>query len=115
MNGNGKPPPQPPPPLPLSPFDPRDEPSPYRRVRFPASTGLLVPGNINLTTRPVVHTPEGPATVRSISFGEDGREVLVPTVSDDGRIMSDDEAIQNYRKTGRHLGIFRNPQSATVY
>jgi hypothetical protein len=50
-----------------------------------------------------------------MSIGEDGREVLIPTVSDDGRIMNDNEAIQAYRSTGRHLGKFDSPDNATAY
>lgn len=78
--------------------------------------GLLSAGNIDLSKRPVVKNPDGTiSTVRSMSFNEDGREILVPTVSPDGRILSDDEAIDLYHKTGQNLGMFDNPDNATSY
>lgn len=78
--------------------------------------GLLEKGNIDIHNRPVVKNSDGSiSTVRSMSTNIDGREVLIPTVSDDGRIMSDDEAIDSFMRTGKHLGMFDNSDDATAY
>ena len=85
-------------------------------VRRYQDGGIVAQGNIDLRKRPVVKNPDGSiSTVKSRSFGTDKGEVLIPLVSNDGRIMTDDEAFDQYRKTGKHLGIFKTPAAATAY
>jgi hypothetical protein len=78
--------------------------------------GRRVPGNIDLTNRPIVRNPDGSiSTVRSMSFNIDGRQVLLPTISEDGRNLSPQEAVEQYHKTGKHLGIFEDVDDADTY
>ena len=78
--------------------------------------GMLQEGNIDLTNRPIVRNPDGSiSTVRSKSFGFGNTEVLLPSVSDTGENLTDQQMIKAYQATKRHLGIFSDPGSATQY
>lgn len=78
--------------------------------------GMLAAGNIDLTNRPRVKNPDGSiSTVRSFSTEIDGKEVLLPTVSDRGTNLTEAQAIAQYEKTRKHLGIFKDAASATAY
>lgn len=73
-------------------------------------------GNIDLNNRPIVKNSDGTiSTVRSMSFQDDnGKEVLIPTVIN-GKVVSDDEAINHYYKTGEYLGKFDSVEAADKY
>lgn len=78
--------------------------------------GMITKGNIDLDKRPVVKNSDGTiSTVRSMSVNIDGQEVLIPTVSNEGKVLSEEEAIKLYLKTGKHLGKFSTPEAATAY
>lgn len=75
--------------------------------------GMVEPGNIDLSARPMVRNPDNTySTLRSIGVNLGGLEYVLPTVSDDGRNLTADEATNEYRRTGRHLGSFRSPDLA---
>lgn len=78
--------------------------------------GMTVPGNIDLTKRPLVHHSNGSvSSLYSGSFETDKGEVLVPFVSPDGKMMTAKEALSHYQKTGQMLGIFKTSADADAY
>ena len=79
-------------------------------------SGLVEYGNIDLSTRPKVKNADGSiSTVRSVAWVIDGQTVLLPTVTDKGKIVTSRQALKLYQKTGKHLGKFVNESSADQY
>ena len=73
------------------------------------------PGNLPLEVGPQVKNKDGSiSTVRTISIGVPEGEVLIPTVVD-GRVVSDEQAIEHFNRTGQNFGTFRSPEEATAY
>jgi len=77
---------------------------------------VVEPGNLDLGQRPSVKNPDGgTSSVYSMSINVDGKEYLIPRVSEDGRLLTEDEAVNMFYKTRNHLGVFSSPDSATDY
>jgi len=72
-------------------------------------------GNIDLNNRQVVVNIDGSiSTERSFSVEFDGYETLLPLVVD-GKVVSEEEAIEHYLATGEHLGKFNSVKEAELY
>jgi hypothetical protein len=78
-------------------------------------------GNIDLSATPRFINEDGSySTVDSMSFYDDktGLEILIPTVVQiDGQWyhVDEDQAIEQYRKTGKYLGAFNTAEDANAY
>ncbi|MCQ5042078.1 hypothetical protein NE654_13470, partial [Akkermansia muciniphila] len=51
----------------------------------------------------------------SNSVEMDGKDYLIPTVSEDCKVLSEDDAVNKFKQTGKHLGVFNSPEHATAY
>lgn len=77
-------------------------------------------GTVNLFKQPRVENPDGSiSTVDSLSVEVDGKEILLPTVTPDGRHFvgpnAAQQALEEYQRTGQHLGIFKDAKAADAY
>lgn len=73
-------------------------------------------GNIDSATRPMVQNSDGTvSTSLTIGVNIDGDEVVIPTIADDGRILTTEEAVAQYYRTGKHFGKFDNVEEATQF
>ena len=71
-------------------------------------------GNIDLNARPFLRNEDGSiSTESSFGFRDDrNEEVLIPTIIE-GKRWSEDDAVGNYYKTGKHLGKWPAPKDDT--
>lgn len=74
-------------------------------------------GNINLFSRPRVIGPDGrTSTVLSQGINEDGQEIVIPMVDRHGkRLLTSNESVDQYKKTGEFLGKFLYRPEASEY
>lgn len=83
---------------------------------LPLAVGQIEEGNVDLAAQPRVENADGTvSTVRSISVTTDKGTYLLPTVSPDGKIWTNDQAAAAFKKTGRHLGRFDSVESADAF
>jgi len=76
---------------------------------------MLQKGNINLSGRPVLHNSDGTiSSEKSFSIGTDKGEVLIPLIVN-GKELTQKQAIEHYKKTGEHMGIFDTADNADAY
>lgn len=88
---------------------------PKRQARSGGPAGLVQPGNVNLTGRPVLHNADGTiSSEKSFSIGTDKGETLLPLIVN-GKELTQQQAIDHYRQTGEHMGIFDTPENADAY
>lgn len=79
----------------------------------PSLHGAIDHGTINPYGREIVDNHDGTSsTVRSMSYGSDGKETLVPTAYE-GSVHSDEDSIRHAEATGENLGTYRRPEDAT--
>lgn len=81
--------------------------------------GAIVAPNLDPMRRPdVLRAPdpndpgERHSSLLSGSFGTDRGEVLVPGVTEDGRILPESALEDSFARTGKHLGIYSSPAMA---
>jgi hypothetical protein len=88
----------------------------YRLMLPQIYPGMTEAGNIDLMGRPKVKNKNGgTSTVFSTGVEMDGHHYLLPRVTDDGRVVSTPEAVKIFKKTGKHLGRFSNPEASNEY
>ena len=79
--------------------------------------GMVEAGNVDLYAQPIVQNPDGTSsTVDSMGFEEDGLHYLLPSVTPDGRHLSDTAMVfAAFKRTNRHLGIFKTREASDTY
>jgi hypothetical protein len=86
-----------------------------RRLAERSAPEPTTPGNLDPGSQPAVQNADGSiSTVRTVGMNLDGKETNLPTVSPDGKILTNDQAVDQYRATGKHLGQYRTEGEASA-
>lgn len=89
----------------------------YSIPEDPAPEGLAVPGNVNMAARKVFVGEDRkakilmPITVPVVG----GQYAVVPSVDEDGTVLTKYQAISKYMETKQHLGVFETEEAARDY
>jgi len=76
--------------------------------------GQVTQGNIDLKDRPILKNADGSvSTEKSFSVDVEGKEVLIPQIVN-GKELSQEAAIEHFRDTGEHLGVFDSIENANA-
>ncbi len=88
---------------------PKNEMTPYTQ-------GMAKQGNIDLINRPKISTPDGGwQSVYTMTAGIDnGKTVLLPRIVN-GKVLSEKDAFNHFKKTGEHMGMFHSQEAADAY
>jgi hypothetical protein len=73
-----------------------------------------VEGTIDFEDRPQEWTEKGFKTIKTFTADIDGKSVLLPLIINEKEV-STKKAIEHYKKTGEHFGIFKNKDEASKY
>ena len=87
----------------------------YFRISL-GDDGFKYQGNIDLASRPVYRNEDGSVSTEvSRTFEFDGKHVILPTiktVNGRGVNMTDAEAVEEFRSSGLHLGVYNSKAEA---
>jgi hypothetical protein len=73
----------------------------------------LVPPTVQVSKQPIVRNPDGSiSTVQTMGIHDEKGYVNLPMVSKSGKVLSPDEAVREYQRTGGHLGIYKSQAEA---
>lgn len=83
--------------------------APAPQAAIPTQTTPVTAPTMDPTKQPIVQNPDGTrSTVSTMGFDIDGKYYNLPTISPDGKRLTPDEAVAEFRKTGRHLGVYNS-------